>query len=252
MKIGFLITARLKSSRLPLKLLRDLNGKTVIERTIERIKEIKGIDGIVLCTSTNPQDKPLIDIAKSNDIYYFTGVEEDVFSRLYTCARLFGFDYILNTAGDNPLMSIYYANKTVDAIKKEELDFIKTDGLPLGTAVYGLNVNTMGNICKIKDRKETEFWTHLINNEEIFKVKILKTKLPYHDLFRLTMDYEEDYRVMSILFSRIQYNRILSLHRVLEYIEENIWIHDINRNCKSMELTKKEVDDIKENIIDNF
>ena len=39
MKIGFLITARLKSERLPLKIIKDLNGKTVIERLIDRIKK---------------------------------------------------------------------------------------------------------------------------------------------------------------------------------------------------------------------
>ena len=60
MKIGFLITARLKSSRLPLKILKDLNGKPVIERIIDRAKEIQGINEIVLCTSANPQDKQII------------------------------------------------------------------------------------------------------------------------------------------------------------------------------------------------
>ena len=68
LKIGFLITARLKSSRLPLKIIKDLNGKTVIERIIDRAKEIQGIYEIVLCTSPNPQDEPLINIAKKNNI----------------------------------------------------------------------------------------------------------------------------------------------------------------------------------------
>ena len=64
MKIGFLITARLKSSRLPFKILKDLNGKTVIERIIDRAKKIQNISEIILCTSTNSQDRPLVDIAK--------------------------------------------------------------------------------------------------------------------------------------------------------------------------------------------
>ena len=51
MKIGFLITARLKSSRLKFKILKHLNGISVIERIIQRAKEVKECKDIVLCTS---------------------------------------------------------------------------------------------------------------------------------------------------------------------------------------------------------
>ena len=93
MKIGFLITARLKSERLPLKIIKDLNGKTVIERLIDRIKEIKDITDIVLCTSTNSQDRPLVDIARGNNIYYFNGDEDDVLKRLLDAAKFYNLDY---------------------------------------------------------------------------------------------------------------------------------------------------------------
>ena len=75
MKIGFLITARLKSTRLPRKILKNLHGKTVIERIIDRAKEVVNISEIVLCTSVNPHDKLLIDVAEKNNISYFIGDE---------------------------------------------------------------------------------------------------------------------------------------------------------------------------------
>ena len=71
MKIGFLITARLKSSRLKLKLLKQLNGYTVIDRIIQRAKEVEECHEIILCTSKNNQDLPLVRIAQKNNIYYF-------------------------------------------------------------------------------------------------------------------------------------------------------------------------------------
>ena len=48
MKIGFLITARLKSSRLKLKLLKQLNSKTVIEHVITRAKKVVECEDIGL------------------------------------------------------------------------------------------------------------------------------------------------------------------------------------------------------------
>ena len=63
MKFGFLITARLKSTRLPQKLLLRLQGVEVIRHVIRKAKEVAGVDEVVLCTSNNPEDEPLVKIA---------------------------------------------------------------------------------------------------------------------------------------------------------------------------------------------
>lgn len=121
MKIGFLITARLKSTRPPLKIIRGLNGRTVIERIIDRAKEINSISRIVLCTSVNPQDKPLIDIAKKNNIDCFTGREVDVLQRLLDAAKLFKIEYFLGVTADNPLISIYHSNLIIEEVKEANM-----------------------------------------------------------------------------------------------------------------------------------
>ena len=82
MKIGFLITARLKSSRLKFKLLKELNGASVIERVIERSKKVNNCDYVILCTSENNQDLPLVQAALDNNIFYFNGHADDVLDRL--------------------------------------------------------------------------------------------------------------------------------------------------------------------------
>ena len=174
MKIGFLITARLKSTRLPLKILKDLNGKTVIERIIDRCKMVRNISEIVLCTSTNPQDKPLIDIAQNSGIYYFDGDEEDVLKRLFDAARLFGMDYFLSITADNPLFSIEYADLVSDCLKSNNSDFIRIEGLPFGAFVYGLKVKAVELVCKIKGIVDTEIWGALLDRPEIFKVETIQ------------------------------------------------------------------------------
>jgi len=63
MKTGFLITARLKSTRLPMKVILKVNGIELIRHMINRIKESKVINEIIICTSPNPQDAPLVKIA---------------------------------------------------------------------------------------------------------------------------------------------------------------------------------------------
>lgn len=246
MKIGFLITARLKSSRLPLKLLKDLYGKTVIERVIDRCKKVQGISEIVLCTSNNPQDRPLVDIAKANNIYYFIANEEDVLKRLWGAARFYELDYFLSITGDNPLFSIYYANLIVNSLKNEDRDYVFIDGLALGTALYGLKTKAAELVCVSKKMVNTEIWGCFFKNPDFFNINkisaegnLAKPKL------RLTLDYPEDYELLASLYNSIPFEDILDLDRVVSYLESNPVLLKINSNCLQRDIdaqSKSEID----------
>ena len=248
MKIGFLITARLKSSRLPLKILKDLNGKTVIERIIDRAKEINGISVIVLCTSPNPQDAPLIKIAKENNISYFLGDEDDVLQRLLDAAILYNLDYFIGITADNPFFSIHYSNLIVERIKKGEHDFIKVQGLPLGAATYGMNIKALMTVCKIKTIVDTEIWGYLIDRPDIFDVITIKVKgrLRRPGL-RLTLDYKEDYELFCHIYFNLPFKNTLGLSKVIGYLDKHPEIAKINQKCVQLDLdedTKNRIDQL--------
>lgn len=247
MKIGFLITARLKSSRLPFKVVKDLNGKSVIERIIDRAKQVYDISEIVLCTSINSQDKPLVDIAKNNNIYYYCGSEEDVLKRLLTASELFNLDYFVAITADNPFFSIYYANRIVDEIKRKKSDYIKIEGLPLGAAPYSVKVKALKTVCKIKNIVDTEIWGILLNKPNIFDVNILKAndELNRPNL-RLTLDYESDYKLINKVYSSVEFNEIINLYNVIDYLDCNPDVKNINSNCIQKELPKKIKNEIDE------
>jgi spore coat polysaccharide biosynthesis protein SpsF len=240
MKIGFLITARLKSSRLPFKILKDLNGRTVIERLFDRAKEIEDISEIVLCTSTNPQDKPLVDIARENNIYYFNGDEDDVLQRLLDAAKFFDLNYFLGITADNPLITIHYSNLIVDEIKRDRYDFIKLEGLPLGAATYGMKVKALETVCKVKTIVDTEIWGSLIDRPEIFDVKTIKVegKLNRPEL-RLTLDYDADYALINNIYSNVSFKKVLNLYDVIDYMDNNPEIAKLNQDCVQLELDER-------------
>jgi len=253
LKIGFLITARLKSSRLPLKIIKDLNGKTVIERIIDRAKDIQGISEIVLCTSSNPQDKPLINIAKKNNISYFLGDEDDVLQRLFDASILHDLDYFLGITADNPLFSIRYSNLIIEEIKKGEHDFIKIRGLPFGTATYGMNTKALETVCKIKTIIDTEIWGYLIDKPDIFDVITIKAtgKLQRPKL-RLTLDYEEDYKLLNHVYTNIPFVTTLDLEKVIDYLNDHPEVAKINEGCIQLDLGNDIKERINTNYIDNF
>lgn len=247
MKIGLLITARLKSTRLPFKLLMDLNGRTLIERVIDRSKTLHNIEQIVLCTSTNPQDKPLTDIALRNNIHYFLGNEQDVLKRLLDASKFFSFDYILSITGENPLFSISYANRTLDVIKREKPDFVLYEGLPIGCAIYGLNVKALEVVCEVKKEVDTEIWGPLINRPEIFDVHIEKVN-PFYNrpLLRVTCDYFEDYRLLNSIFKNYSVDQVPSLYDALGLLDSNPELLQINAKNKQASLSEEKIREINE------
>lgn len=253
MKIGLLITARLKSTRLPMKLLLDLNGKSIIERVIGRAKQIPGIDQVVLCTSLNSQDSLLTDIALKNGIHYFLGNEEDVLQRLSDASKFFGLDYILSITGENPLFSIEYAARTVDLIKKNKPDFAMFEGLPIGCAVYGLNVKALEVVCKIKKEVDTEIWGPLINRPELFHVHKEEVE-PFFKRpgLRITTDYFEDYQFMNAVFKHYHKDEVPSLFSALTLIDEHPEYLQIHKDKKQANLSPEQFSRIEKYFEDNL
>ena len=242
MKVGFLITARLKSTRLPLKLLMDLKGRKIIEWVIDRAKSLKGISEVILCTSPNPQDYPLVEIALENNVYYFAGSEEDVLDRLYQACRLFSLDYLIGITGENPLFCRYHAQRMIDEARKGEYDYLKIEGLPLGCAVYGIKFSALERVCKAKgDYANTEIWGKFFDQPELFNVKVLEVpdslKRPH---YRLTLDYPQDYALLRNIFDNVPFDGLMDLSSVIEYIDSNPSLLEINRYVEQKDLTDEQ------------
>lgn len=246
MKIGFLITARLKSSRLKLKLLLPLNGKSVIEHIVERAKAVIDCSDIVLCTSKSNQDLPLVKTAVKNDIFYFNGDSEDVLQRLQDASALFGFDYFIGITADNPLFSIHHANLLIDAIKQDpSLDFVYTSGMPIGVNIYAMKVKALKTVCSIKEQVDTEIWGYLINRPEIFNVLEMKASKEYiKNGYRMTLDEYDDYSFFKALYNKFPVGSVIDLLDAYDVLESNPKIIGLNKHVKQLDLS----DDIKQRI----
>ena len=246
MKIGFLITARLKSSRLKLKLLKSLNGFTVVERVIQRAKQVEECGDIVLCTSRSNQDLPLMRIASKNNIYYYNGSSEDVLQRMLDAAELFQMDYVIGITADNPMFSIYHANIISDMIRSDaSLDFIYTTGMPIGVNIYGIKTKALKTVCSIKKEVDTEIWGYLINRPEIFNVQEIKVDNEFQcENYRMTLDEINDYKFFSQLYSMFPKEGVIELLDAYGCLQKNSEIAAINNMVVQRDLDE----DVKKRI----
>lgn len=234
MKTGFLITARLKSTRLPEKLLREVEGKAIFSHMIDRLKLAKRVDEIIVCTSTNPQDDRLVDLAAAEGIKSFQGDEDDVVKRLSDAASKFELDYILSITADCPFSDPEYADRIVAEYERTGADLIRALDLPHGAYSYGVKPAAYRKVLEIKTDNNSEVWGRYFTDTDLFTVYDLPIDNPLHHQpnLRMTLDYPEDLEFFKAVFAKLYSpDRTFTLDEILEFLKEHPEVVALNRHC---------------------
>lgn len=241
MKIGYLIIGRLKSTRLPKKLLIKIKGKPIITHIIDRLKLAKKIDEIIICTSNNRQDKPLSVIAKKNNVKCFFGDPDDVLVRMLGAAKKYKLDYILTITADCPFVDPNYADSIVDEYNKTNADLIRQFDLPHGIFSYGIKIDALKKVVKLKNSSDTEVWGRYFTDTGLFQVVDFEVKNNFHKKpgLRMTLDYPEDLKFFETIFDALyKDDYIFTLDEILQFLETNPDVVRINKNCGEKFLKK--------------
>lgn len=229
MKIGFLITARLKSSRLKEKILLNINGSTIIDHVIRRCKKVESINSIILCTSINSQDDRLVEKAKENKISIFRGSENDVLDRLLNAAKEYDLDGFISITADNPLFSYELGEFMFQTYKKESPDFIFANGMPMGTMPYFLDTKALEVACYMKKLADTEIWGPFVKRPEFFRIgEISVLNSPFKENIRITCDYPEDFSFIERIYSFFEENHVPGIKEVLTILNDHPQLLNIN------------------------
>lgn len=234
MKLGFIITGRMKSTRLPKKLTLLLNDREMIRWMVDRAKLVFSPEDIIIATSSNSQDDVLETIAKEESIGVFRGSEEDVVERLYQAALLNDFDYFINITADCPLFGYDYIAKYKEIIEEQQPDLITGLNLPHGFFVYAIKTDAFRKVIELKKTNETEVWgDYFYSNPDLFKVIELPVSENEKRDYRLTVDYPEDFQVFENVFEHFG-DKIVetSSENILRFLDNHPDVAQLNIDCK--------------------
>ena len=252
MKIGFFITARLKSTRLKKKVLLDLEEQSVLGHVIETAKQVDAVNDVVVCTSTVAQDRPILDVCNRHGCFCFNGSPDDVLNRLLSAATFLECDYLLLITADNPLLSFEYAQRLVNEIRRDpEVDYFHIDGLPTGMDPYIIRRKAFEVIDAIKNDDETEFWPEYIKDQSIFKHKSIKADPGHTRDYRVTLDYQQDRDLFESVYEKCYAGKPIATSRVIEYLDANPSVSALNIAIKRSWLNQDQVDQIEAHLKDN-
>lgn len=136
-----ILQARLSSQRLPNKVLAPILGRPLLLRAVERVARARSIDRLLIATSRDPADDPLVEMCREAGVDCYRGSLNDVLDRFYQAASQRGADEIVRLTGDNPLVDPDLIDEIVAYHRTGKFDY--TSNSVERTFPYGLDVEVL-------------------------------------------------------------------------------------------------------------
>ena len=243
MAVGIIIQARLGSTRLPRKIIREFyNGKTLLETVINNLRR-SGDAKIIVATSDNTNNDELELFLKERSIAVFRGSEDDVLSRFIGAAEENNIDGIVRICSDNPFIDWHGVSKLIKKAKMSEADYIgfrinNTPSIKTHFGFWGEYV-TLDALKRValstNDKLAHEHVTiYIYTHPDKYKCEWIDCPnfLQGRNDIRLTVDNTEDFENAKRVYSALcETNPNFGLKDVIEYIDAN---SDLQESMKEM------------------
>lgn len=253
-KIGIIIQARMGSTRLPNKIMKNLGGKSVLERVFERCR-LANVNEVIIATSKKKENDVIEKFCKERMINFFRGSEDNVLKRYYETAKKFGLDIIIRITGDCPLISPEVINKIIEEFKKLKVDYLSNAvkrSYPRGLDVEVFSFEALKKTNKLAKKKpEREHVTSFIyGNPEKFKVGYLIVRgwLRRPEI-RLCLDTEDDLKLLRIIYKKLKVSKRTSIKEVINFLNENPELIKINNKSEIEQQLKIKRQGIRQDFI---
>ena len=213
------VQARLGSTRLPKKVLKEINGRSIIEILLHRLAKVELIDKIMILTTNLTEDDNLVSHVSNLGYDVYRGHETDVLDRYFHCAQSVNADTIVRITGDCPLIDAQLTNDIINKYISSNVDYLSNTIDP--TYPDGLDVEVISMKALEKSYENStapydrEHVTPYIKRKNIFKKLNYENDLNYSNE-RWCLDEFEDYVVIKNIFEHFSPKLSFTLEDVLE------------------------------------
>lgn len=236
--------------RLPGKVLMELSGITILHHVVNRLRESRLIDEIIIASTKNPLNESIIKECNKIDVKYFLGDEEDVLNRFYEVSKQSKADTFVRVSADCPLLDPQINDMVIKLFLdgRGRFDYgSNADNVNKGlmnrrTFPRGLDIEVFSAEALKRayqyDRSTRAhvtpyMYTHL-NEFCIFRLENWKD---YSD-YRWTVDTVEDLKMMRQIFENLygknDSNPYPDYKDVVDFLDERPEIKEINRQVEQM------------------
>lgn len=238
MKIGAIIQARISSSRLPGKVLKELpygSGITALQQIMRRLKKSNRLDDIILATSTQEEDTVIVKESDKENIKSFRGSLNNVQERYYLAAQDNHLDVVVRITADCPCVDAHIVDLIIERHIQKKADFTSNvikRTFADGFDVEVFNFNVLRKINSVsQDKAEQEHVTlHIYRNPEKFKIaNVEANKRLYGPDKRVTLDTPRDYALLCAIYDALYpKNKYFDAGMIMDFFREKPWMVLIN------------------------
>lgn len=210
MRTVIIVQARMTSTRLPGKVLADLAGRPMLGQELARLKRCRRAEEIVVATTTNATDDPVVALAEREGVRWFRGDEHDVLSRYLGAARAARAEVVVRVTADCPLIEPTLVDEVVAALTgdgpaREPADYasnIQRRTFPRGLDTEALYMDVLERVGRLgRTREAREHVTFFIHREhpELFLLRSV-TGIEDHSDLRWTVDEPADLELVRRIY----------------------------------------------------
>jgi len=231
------------SSRLPGKVLLQINKRPMLEHVTNQIKHSKFIDDVIIATTKNKEDDKITCFCKKNSIKYFRGSKNDVLDRYYQCAKKFNCKIIVRITSDCPLIDPDIIDEGIRKFFKKSLDYVgnnieykskkwqnATCNFPQGMTVEVCTFNALRKAWRDakKPSEREHVFPYVQFNTKFFRIDNFKKN---NDLsyIRCTVDRKEDLKFVREVWKRLEKGiDVVRTKDIIKVIKKHKKLLDIN------------------------
>jgi spore coat polysaccharide biosynthesis protein SpsF len=230
------LSGRNKSRRLPKKLFLPLLDSTTLEVLIARLKKSEMCDRLFMATSDHSDDYVFEEVCEPLGVPVFHGSQDDKLVRYRDLCRQEGIDNVVVVDADDLLADPGVIDVIFCELEKGGRDYVIMDDLPLGATGFGVTKASLEKVCDRKTISDTEVWGQLFADDPVFSCVFLKPeKALVGPDYRLTLDYEDDYKLFDAIYSALHsVNPEFGLAEVVKFLGDNPDVEAINDHSKSI------------------
>jgi spore coat polysaccharide biosynthesis protein SpsF len=233
MKTVAIVQARMGSTRLPNKVLVDIEGTPLLTRVIERTRAAQAVDELVVATTTEAADDQLEEFMRASRVPVFRGDRDDVLDRFYQCAVHHGAEVIVRVTADDPLKDPEVVERACAALTRDPaLDYCSNTiepSYPEGLDIEVFRFEALARAWReARLPSEREHVTPYIwKHPEIFRIENFRFERDLSS-WRWTVDKANDVAFMRAVFAHFAGAPLIGFREIIEWLDANPAVRAIN------------------------
>jgi spore coat polysaccharide biosynthesis protein SpsF len=204
--------ARMTSTRLPGKILMPVMGRPLLEYHIRRLQQVGEIDNLIVATTINADDDPVVTLCDELGVTIYRGPEHDVLSRFLGAGEMVDSEVIVRVTADCPLIDPRLVGQLIDFYtSNSDVDYSALDrGIicsGLDCEIFTFEMVKQADAMAVSDHQREHVTPYFYQNTDSFRQQLLQVPTEPFTQYHWSVDTPEDFELVGKMIGQIAANK---------------------------------------------